>query len=241
MFNAGIFDMEFSFEGKGVSRESVLSPFLFNIYMNELDVFVEKLIKEKYIPPQELSESRRSTAGKGYTQTANKFSVTRIKPFLKPYTTASEIAVAISNIKKEHQIKYSRSFGVDFQIRHIDYVRYADDYLIGIVGPKKFAIEVRSKVDQFVKGDLHLEIKKNDIVNRNEGAVKFLGFAVYLHTSHNKTSSKHKDMQSARKYKQRVLARLKYNNTRLANRQANLIKSNLLKSYRTIIEKLGLK
>jgi Type II intron maturase/Reverse transcriptase (RNA-dependent DNA polymerase) len=220
MFNAGIFDTEFNLENKGVSQGSVLFPFLFNVYMNELDVFMEKFIKEKFCPPIPLSEVRKSDTG-------------------KKYETGAEMKVAMLCIKESHEIKYGRSYGIDFQSRHIDYVRYADDFLIGVVGPKEFAIEVRSKVNQFVKGDLHIEIKKNDIVNRNEGAVKFLGFAIYLPAFRNKIRVKWKSTASVQKYKQRVVSRLKCNNAKLANRQVNLIKANLLDIYRKIIERFS--
>lgn len=97
------------------------------------------------------------------------------------------------------------------------------------------------KIDQFVKGDLHLKIIKNNIVNRNEGAVKFLGFAIYLPILRIKFGLKYNDKESVQKYKRKAFARLKCNDARLANCQANLIKFNLLNTYRTTVEKFGLK
>lgn len=34
--------------------------------------------------------------------------------------------------------------------------RYADDFLVGIVGPRKFAVEIRDKINSFLKSNLHL-------------------------------------------------------------------------------------
>jgi hypothetical protein len=122
----------------------------------------------------------------------------------------------------------------------MDYVRYAADFLIGIAGSKEFSCEIRSIIDQFVKGDLHLEIKKNNIVNNNEDAVKFLGFAIYLPMFRKKTKPDRKSIASVQKYKQRVVSRLRHNNATLANRQVNLIKANWIGIYRKITERLSL-
>lgn len=46
MFNVGILDMKCNIEKKSVFQGSVLFPFLFNVYMNELDLFMEKLMKK---------------------------------------------------------------------------------------------------------------------------------------------------------------------------------------------------
>lgn len=159
---------------------------------------------------------------------------------LKKYDTAEEMKAAMFRIKESDDTKDGTFSRIDFQFRHIDYVRYADDFLVGIVGSKEFVIKIRSQMDQFVKGDLHLGIKKNDIVSRNEGAVKFLEFAIYLRRFCNSVRVKSKSIATAQKYKQRVVSRLRHNNAKLANRQVNLIKSNLLSTYRKIVEKLGL-
>lgn len=57
MFNAGILNINVISEDKVDSQESLLSLFLFNIYMNELDRFMEKLIKEEYFSSKPLKEA----------------------------------------------------------------------------------------------------------------------------------------------------------------------------------------
>ena len=46
MMNAGIVNLSTVGTNTGVPQGSVLSPFLFNVYMHELDVFISRLKKQ---------------------------------------------------------------------------------------------------------------------------------------------------------------------------------------------------
>lgn len=182
--------MKFNLENTSVTQGSVLSLFLFNVYIHELDEFMEKLMRKQCRFFTSSSEVRKNDDKKKYIKIVNEFSIRNLMTLLKKYDTAEEMKAAMFRIRELDELKHKRFYGIGFSFRHIDYVRYADNFLIGIVGPKEFVIEIRSKVDQFVKGDLHLGIQKNDIVNRNDGAVQFLEFAIYLPRSCNKTRVK---------------------------------------------------
>ena len=65
-------------------------------------------------------------------------------------------------------------------------MRYADDFLVGVVGSKKMAVSIQKQINTFIKSNLHLKIKQNKIVNRNQGSVPFLGFRIYLAKFHKK-------------------------------------------------------
>jgi hypothetical protein len=68
------------------------------------------------------------------------------------------------------------------QKRRVYYVRYADDFLVGIIGERAFALKIQNEIIQFLKQDLHFKIKmKNErleeqIVHARSNKVKFLGF-----------------------------------------------------------------
>lgn len=179
MLNTGIIDLEEIHRDKGVAQGSVLSPFLFNVYMNQLDHYISELAKDAE-KPFNLTKQNKSEASRAYKAMMARFSTGRIHSALKKYGSVDAMKKALEKEKKEHYDKYGRARGIDLEAKHIQYVRYADDFLIGIVGPKQFAEGIRKDINQFIKGNLHLEVKKDDLINRNEGGVKFLGFMIYL-------------------------------------------------------------
>jgi len=73
---------------------------------------------------------------------------------------------------------------LDPNFRRLFYVRYADDYLIGIIGNKKEAESLFKEVKTFLNTRLNLEIseEKSGIHHAKEGT-SFLGYVVQNYTS----------------------------------------------------------
>lgn len=49
----------------------------------------------------------------------------------------------------------------DSKFSRLYYVRYADDFLIGIIGPKKTAVEISDAVIKFLQEELELQTNKD--------------------------------------------------------------------------------
>lgn len=121
----------------------------------------------------------------------------------------------------------------------MQYVRYAGDFLIGIAGPRSLVLNIQKQIDIFIKSDLHLEVKKNNIVNRNEGSVQFLGFQIYFAAFYKKTRVKWNKLASMSKYRRRVLARINKSDARLAKAAIFELKKNLIKAFRINLSTRG--
>lgn len=194
MLKTSIVRLDFIYETSEVSQ-SILSPFLFNVYMTELDKYIEQL--KNIVPHENVDSDKFKQAKKKYNDLIKDFSM----------------------------------------FSSIQYVRYANDFLIGIVGTKDTAKWVREKIDTFVKSDLHLEVRKNDIVNRNGGSILFLGFAIYLSKFKTPLTVKWKSLRATQRYRDRIIARLKIGDAKLAKAAVFNIKRLLIKTIRATLKK----
>ena len=241
MLNTGItLELKQIFEHKGVVQGSILSPFLFNVYMHELDkkiAYLHKLTSDQQ-KSHESATYGNPEAEQSYRKISRDFATDNLRRSLKKYGTKEAIIEARRKAYKEHHDKFGRRKGVDLEVRSIQYVRYVDDFLIGIVGSKEYASQIRKDINNFVKGNLHLKVKKDNIVHRNEGQVKFLGHMIGIPEFKAKTSAVPKAIRAARKHKTSSIARFTAADKRLARAKSYEFQANILKQIRVLAQRM---
>ena len=164
MLKAGYLeDWKFNQTISGTPQGGVISPLLANIYLNEFDQWIEKVLipnntrgkRQKANPVYSRMNAEISKARKrGDIQTAHRLEVERRGiPSVDPY---------------------------DENYRRCRYVRYADDFLIGFTGSKADAEKIKAEMHDFLKQELHLELseEKTLITSASSQAAKFLGYEI---------------------------------------------------------------
>lgn len=65
------------------------------------------------------------------------------------------------------------------EFKRMRYVRYADDFLIGVIGSKSETKKIMKAIVDFVETELHLEIskEKSGIIDPKKGFI-FLGYEI---------------------------------------------------------------
>ncbi len=143
----------------GTPQGNIASPILSNIYLNELD----KMIEEKLIP--EYTQGKTRKANPEYARLRN-----AIKKADKE--EASKLREMLRNTPTGDV--YDPNF------RRLHYVRYADDILLGFIGPRKEAVEIKQRLKEFLAQELDLTLsdQKTFITQASQEAARFLGYDI---------------------------------------------------------------
>jgi group II intron reverse transcriptase/maturase len=150
-------------ETSGVPQGGIVSPVLANILLDELDKFVE----QELIPAQTKGEKRKFN--NEYANLMLKARRAKQKGKLKQ----------AKQLRKQAQ-KLPSQDPHDPQYRRLKYLRYADDFLLGFIGPRKEAEEIKQKLREFLQEKLMLELseEKTLITHARTESAKFLGYEV---------------------------------------------------------------
>jgi group II intron reverse transcriptase/maturase len=148
----------------GVPQGGILSPLLSNVYMHELDEFVETL-KTKY---NKSVNRRGSIQNPDYTAKLKQLKTLRAKGDGKAIRKAEEQRSTPSVIRTATRLYYAR---------------YADDWVIGVKGPKSLAENVKQEVQTFLQTKLDLELsqEKTTITHLATKPAFFLGTVIRRH------------------------------------------------------------
>ncbi|MFL5704401.1 MAG: reverse transcriptase domain-containing protein [Ktedonobacteraceae bacterium] len=156
-------DWKFHRTLSGVPQGSIVSPVLSNILLDKLDQFVETVLIPKYT--------------KGEVREKN-------KAYRRLVSKAHELhkqgrGKEARRVRKQFQRLPSQN-PTDPNFRRLRYCRYADDFLLGFVGPKAEAEEIKQQIKTFLQEELHLELSeaKTLITHAKSEAARFLGYEI---------------------------------------------------------------
>lgn len=152
----------------GTPQGSVVSPTLANIYLHEFDVFVEDFRRRHE------STGTRKRINPAWTKASKQLS--RIKAGKKRVSPKEYRALVKSKIKTPSLLHNDPNY-----IR-IKYVRYADDWILGIDGPHSLAVKFKNEATVFFQTILRLELsdEKTAIRNARKEQAHFLGTDLYI-------------------------------------------------------------
>lgn len=152
----------------GTPQGGIISPIFANIYLHELDKFIEKIAIEFEKPRDKLCTTEYNCM---------RSRVNRLNPKINK-ATGIEREMLISQ-KKEFQ-KQLRQIPCKSQTdKRIKYVRYADDFLIGVKGSAEDCRKIKQQLSDFISNELKMELsqEKTLITHSNEKA-RFLGYDI---------------------------------------------------------------
>ena len=145
----------------GSHKGSIISPILCNIYMNEMDKYMEVLM---------------SSFNKGIKPRGN--------PVWISYNKKKSRAKSIFEKVKWHKLQLSVPSKdiMDPNFKKIVYVRYADDWIIGVRGSHEDCVILLDKIRNYLKEKLELNLseKKTLITNANQDKALFLGVHIFI-------------------------------------------------------------
>jgi len=146
----------------GTPQGGIASPLLSNIALNELDQFIARL---KKIVDRGKSRSKSCEYVKWYNLRRK---LLRIGNRRESYKA----------LKEARKVGYGDPF--DPKFRKIMYTRYADDFLIGVIGPYELAVKIKHLVSRFlaVRLKLRLNMDKTVITRARTSKIPFLGFLI---------------------------------------------------------------
>jgi len=214
-------------EKLGLPQNNILSPILSNIFLTTLDNFINQLIKkhrkgaQASINPEYIKESKVTE------KDLKNISKENLK---------TQIIKRIVNQKKRQALKKGLRYTLfdDSYIR-VKYVRYADDFIVGVRASKKTTLKIKKEIIFFLKSSLHLRVNENKtkIYQSYCEKIKYLDMNIHNVPTKHLPFRKAQHLEQMRRNKSRIVNRV----LGMQSRRSKIFREHILEGLRNHYKK----
>jgi len=168
----------------GTPQGSGISPILANIYLTELDRFMEKC-KEKF----EVGENNHRKVNREYRAVDTQYNAKK-KQLKEVWDTLDK--PARKEKLQELAVLRAKRASMPFRpvketgYKRLQYNRYADDFVIGVIGSKDDAEQIKADVKRFLQERLNLTMSEEKTkITHSAELVRYLGYDITVSRDQN--------------------------------------------------------
>lgn len=161
-------DWKYNKTYSGTPQGGIISPILSNIYMHELDLFIKKMAIQFNKPAKQYQTDEYK---------AKKLELMGIR-----YYFGKAEGLERENLLKEMKKCRQELLKIPVKLqtdKKIKYIRYADDFLIGVNGSKEDCEQIKKELTEFLRENLKLELsQEKTLITHSNTEVRFLGYNI---------------------------------------------------------------
>ena len=176
--NAGyVEDWKYNKTYSGTPQGGIISPILANIYLDKFDKYIKEYAAT-------FRKGDRRSINPEYWRLNNKKN--RLKQKLQKTSDEQMRESYLYEIAQQSKQMLSTPHkdAMDADFRRMQYVRYADDFLISVIGSKSECETIKADITQFMREQLKLELSdEKTLITHAQDKAKFLGYEIFIRKS----------------------------------------------------------
>lgn len=176
--NAGyVEDWKYNKTYSGTPQGGIVGPILANIYLDKFDKYIKEYAAK-------FRKGDRRSINPDYWRLNNKKN--RLKQKLQKTSDEQmrkSYLYEIAQLSKQ-MLSIPHKDAMDADFRRLQYVRYADDFLISVIGSKSECETIKADITQFMREQLKLELSdEKTLITHAQDKAKFLGYEIFIRKS----------------------------------------------------------